>query len=293
MSALEAVLRPVALPVHASRQRLTLWVGSPFGLPIGLHASFLIAFLILTFTLGDEILPRLLRDDDLAARTALGAAATLFLFLSVLAHELAHGLAARRLGMSVDGVVLFALGGVVSIDGGPARARDEAIVTAVGPIASICIAAGSSAGFALLRGSAPPAVTLLLLFLALTNGSLAAFNLIPSVPLDGGRLLHSLLWRLTGSAIAASRYASALGIVVAALIVMLGVRHEVAGDHLDALWYVATGLYLGWGAATEMLQARADSAALSGGSVDLATAAGATLCPAEQLATDYGSESVS
>ena len=173
--------------------------------------------------------------------------AALFFFTLVL-HELSHALVARSRGIPVRSITLFALGGVARIEREAADASTEFWMGIVGPITSAVIGAGCLLG-ALLGGwtpSVPPATpgTSMLVWLGIINLSLAAFNMLPGFPLDGGRVLRAILWWLRGDAVQAARWAARVGQVMAVGLIFIGLLESFLGAGLSALWLVLVGWFL-------------------------------------------------
>lgn len=221
---------------------LTIPLGRLAGVPIRAHWTWPLVTLAVAGALAD--IYRRGPGGDAAWPAAVGVA--LLLSGSLLAHELAHALVARRLGMRVHGIAIFALGGVTEIDDGESSAVRELLVALAGPLASLALAVAASAAWWL--GAGPP---LLAGHLALANWALALFNLLPSHPLDGGRALKATLWFLTDDELlasrAAARAAQALGLALAGFSVAFA---TLAGDVLNAAWLLVLGVFL-WGNAMD------------------------------------------
>jgi Zn-dependent protease/predicted transcriptional regulator len=196
------------------------------GIPISLDLSFLIVLPLFAFLIGAQ-LPgylRLLGLEPEAALTQgltpylLGLLAAIGLFASVLVHELGHALTARAYGVRTREITLWLLGGVAQLERIPRARGAEAVIAIVGPLVSLSLAGL----FGLLRGLWPSegSLAFLLGYLSVVNLSLALFNLLPALPLDGGRVLRSLLalyrpyLEATRTAAAISRFlAFGLGLV--------------------------------------------------------------------------------
>jgi Zn-dependent protease len=173
------------------------------------------------------------------------AGAVLF-FGSVLLHELAHSAMARARGITVEGITLFIFGGMARLKSDPENPKDEFLITVVGPLSSAAI------GLALLafakagaRWGVPEPVTGVADFLAIVNFWLAAFNLIPGFPLDGGRLFRSLAWYITKDLRKATRWASYTGRGLG--FVMIGggiVQLLFQGDLVGGMWLIFIGWFL-------------------------------------------------
>lgn len=172
----------------------------PLGIPVSLDLSFLIVLPLFAFLIGSQ-LPIYLRLLQISAAPELlqgptpyllGLLAALGLFLSVLIHELGHALTARAYGVQTREITLWLLGGVAQLEQIPRTRGAEAVIAIAGPIVSVLL----SGLFGLMRGLVPSTAgegQFLLGYLALINLSLALFNLLPALPLDGGRILRSLL----------------------------------------------------------------------------------------------------
>lgn len=221
-------------------------LGRIFGIEIGLDYSWFIVFALVTWTLAAHYFPMNYRWPTMTYWT-IGLITSLLFFASVLAHELGHSVVALRKGIPVRAITLFLFGGMAQIAKEPTRPRDEFLIAIAGPIVSVAL----GIAFYLLHVSAPagqpPAA--LALWLGWINLSLAVFNLIPGFPLDGGRVLRSAVWALTGSFRRATRVASMAGRVIAYGFIALGLLSAFAGSWMNGLWLVFIGWFLGNAAA--------------------------------------------
>ncbi len=191
---------------------------------------------------------------------ALAALGSLLLVASVLAHELGHALEARRRGLDVGGITLFALGGATELGGHGRGPREEFAIAFSGPWISIVIAATAglvaTASERLPAGDVAAAIGLLAGLIGWLNLGLAAFNLLPAAPLDGGRVLHALLWRLLGDRRRATRITSVLGIALGIALIALGLQLTVVRAELvTGLATAAVGVFLLTGAEGERRRA--------------------------------------
>ena len=227
--------------------RSQIKLGRLLGVDIGLHYSwFVIAFLITTPLAARFILlnPAWGR---LTAWAAAAVAAALF-FVSLVVHELSHAVVARSRGVPVRSITLFALGGVTRTDKDAGDARTEFWMGIVGPITSAAIGA-ACLGFAWLlgwRAEGDPVgpATAVLMWLGYINLVLAAFNLIPGFPLDGGRMLRAAVWWKTGNQVRATRIAAGAGQVVACAFIVIGLLQFVSGAGIGGLWLAFIGWFL-------------------------------------------------
>jgi Zn-dependent protease/CBS domain-containing protein len=181
-------------------------------------------------------------------RWVIGAIIAGAFLLSVLAHELAHGVAARRLGLDVGPITLYFFGGSASFQIESDRPRDEAIVAGAGPIASIAIGAVLAA-IALAVGTLGEpflrAVASVVLVIAALNLILGGINLVPAYPLDTGRVVRAIVWARTGDERKGARVAARVGRSIGWLLIALGISLMVVEDTIDGLMLALTGWFLG------------------------------------------------
>src|SRR6266545_5196877 len=241
--------------------RETFRVGTVAGIPIGAHWSALALLLVVTNGLAGAGLPELVPGYSMGAYWLTAAVATVLLLGCVLLHELAHALLARRYGVPVERITLWALGGFSLLGGEPETPRAAFWISASGPLTSLGLGAfAGSAGLLLDAAHAPGLVTVSALWLAVMNVVLGLFNLLPGVPLDGGRVLRAALWHRYGDPDRAALAAARAGRVVGVLIAAGGVIEVVAGDP-SGMWLVAVGYFVAIVAVTEGRAARLRSRA--------------------------------
>jgi Zn-dependent protease/predicted transcriptional regulator len=163
----------------------------------------------------------------------------------LLAHELAHALVARRAGLPVEGITLWALGGVSKLGGDSPDAPTELRIAVVGPLTSLALGllffAITVSGAAL---GVPDLLVATLGWLATINVVLGLFNLIPAFPLDGGRVLRAILWKSHGDRLRATRTASTAGRVFGYALVGLGVVAFMSGLVVNGLWLALLGWFV-------------------------------------------------
>ena len=226
-------------------------LGRFFGVPIYFAPSWLVIAAFLTLYYGPIV------DDvvgDISASTAyLTAFAYAVTFaLCVLAHELGHTAVSLALGNPVRRIVIFLLGGVSEIERDPKRPRDEFLVSAAGPLVSVIIAGLAGVGYELLPHGSLTAVFVGLLFWS--NLVVAIFNLLPGLPLDGGRLLRAGVWAASSSRLTATRVAAWSGRVFAVLVAVFGIAVNRESWAVTAgLLSVLLAMYL-WFGATQSLR---------------------------------------
>ncbi len=219
--------------------------GRLFGIRIGLSPGWFVVFVLVTWGLGAAYFPAEHPWWTAGTHWTMAIAGSLLFFGSVLAHELAHSVVAMRHGIPVARITLFIFGGVAQITREAPTPRVEAAIAAAGPAASLALAALFGLLHLATRGVSEPASSLSL-WLAMVNGSLGLFNLIPGFPLDGGRLLRAGLWSITGDYGAATRVASWAGQGVGLLLVFYGMYAAlgVDGNLLAGVWPVLVGWFL-------------------------------------------------
>ncbi|HEX3597393.1 MAG TPA: site-2 protease family protein, partial [Polyangiaceae bacterium] len=243
-----------------------LRLGRVFGVEIRLDFTLIIVFFLVATNFGEGTLPRWHPDwsPGLVWAVALGAA--VLFFTSVLLHELSHALVAKSQGIPVRGITLFMLGGVAQIERDPSTPGREFAMAVVGPLMSLLIGVLCTAigGASLSMGAASfaehPTEALqqvgplgtLLIWLGPLNLVLGVFNLIPGFPLDGGRVLRSILWAITGDKLRATTWAALVGRAFGWVLVATGVLMAfgtvlpvVGGGFVQGVWFVLLGWYLG------------------------------------------------
>ena len=212
-------------------------------IPIAVHASWLAVYALITWTLAVGYFPRVMPDLGAAASWTYGLVAALLLFASVLVHELSHAVVAIAHGLGVRGITLHIFGGVAEMEDEPRTARAEALIAAAGPVASFAIAAllwGARAAGLVGAGW----IAAIADYLIAVNVAVGVFNLIPGVPLDGGRLLRALLWRWSGSLSRATYLASRAGVACSVALMLWGGLQMLGGSFVSGLWLVLIGLFL-------------------------------------------------
>lgn len=221
----------------------TFRLGRVFGIEIDANWSLLFVFALVAWSLGSGLAAQVPGRSQVEYWLAGIVGAAVF-YVCLLAHELSHSLVARRQGVRVTGITLWLFGGVSRLDGEPKGAAAEAAITAAGPLASLVVAAVCYAlgvAVATVRGHTG-LITDLLAWLAAINLILALFNLLPAFPLDGGRLLSSILWWRSGSRRQGVHQAVRVGRVVAYGMIGLGLLELFFGLLLNGAWIV----FLGW-----------------------------------------------
>jgi Zn-dependent protease/predicted transcriptional regulator len=219
-------------------------IGRLFGIPLRVHVSWFIVFGLVSWSLAVGYFPALLPGLPTPSYWTNAVIAAAMLFGSVILHELGHSLVARRRGVEIAGITLFAFGGVSQMTEEPRDPKTEFQVAIIGPVISVVLASlfGVLAVVAH-RALVVAPVVVLLSYLARINLVLAVFNLLPAFPLDGGRVLRAVLWRAQGSLHRATGTALAVGRVVAFAIIAFGV-FQLLGGNAGGLWLALIGWFI-------------------------------------------------
>lgn len=229
-------------------------IGRIFGIEVGFNWSLLVIFWLVAWTLAAGYLPQAAPGYATAEYWVAGAVGAFLFFASLLAHEMAHSLVARRHGVEVESITLWLFGGVSRLAGEPPAPSDELRISAVGPATSLVLGLGFGAlSFAL---SPWPAVAAASWWLGFVNVILAVFNLLPAAPLDGGRVLHSILWHRHGDRLRATVSVCRAGRVAGWILVGLGLVEFAAGVFVTGIWFVFLGWFLHQAAGAEEASSR-------------------------------------
>ncbi|HET6613499.1 MAG TPA: site-2 protease family protein [Kofleriaceae bacterium] len=238
-------------------------IGRVLGVDLAVDWSLLIIFALIAISLGAGVLPAWHPEWSGWLTWLIALAASVLFFGSVFLHELSHAVVANRLGIPVHRITLFIFGGMAHMESEPPSARSELAMAIVGPITSIVIGVVATfIGAAMASGALSAAtvetaashvgpVATLLLWLGPINLLLGVFNLIPGFPLDGGRVLRSILWGATGDLVKATRWAANVGRGFAWLLIALGVLMLfgatvpiLGGGVVSGLWLILIGWFL-------------------------------------------------
>jgi Zn-dependent protease/CBS domain-containing protein len=218
-------------------------LGRIFGVNVGVHWSWLFILFIVTWSFAEGVLHHYYPAWDASQRWGAGALIAGVFFLSILTHELAHAVVANRNGLDVRDITLFLFGGASTLTKEPATPAVEFKVAVVGPLTSLALGAVFAAGWLLLRGPNHH-LAAISANLALINGSLAAFNLLPGYPLDGGRVFRSIVWARGHDHLAATRTAARAGEWIAYGVMGVGVMYTFFGGFVMGIWFLLIGIFL-------------------------------------------------
>ena len=212
------------------------------GFDIKIDPSWLVIAALITWSLSQHYFPTAFPGETGGIYLVMAVAAMLFFFASLLLHELAHSVVARRFGVPIGGITLFLFGGVAELEGEPQSANVEFWIALAGPMMSFCL----SLAFGFLSWitgiwNGLEIVTAVLSYLAIVNAVLAVFNLVPAFPLDGGRILRAYLWNRHGDLLRATETAAKSGVIFAYLLMGLGLLALFQGAVIAALWQIMIG----------------------------------------------------
>jgi Zn-dependent protease len=235
-------------------------LGTIFGVELGLHYSWLVIALLITFSLVAQF-HAVNRDWSEALVWTTAIITGVLFFACLFAHELSHALVAKARGVPIHKITLFLLGGVAQIEKEASDPKTEFWMAIVGPFTSgllglILLALARVAGWDPRTAPANPG-TALLVWLGYINLALGAFNMIPGFPLDGGRVLHAILWWAMDDAERSTRIAAFVGQVIAVLFIGFGILRFFQGAGLGGLWIAFIGWFLLQAAGASYLQVKA------------------------------------
>jgi Zn-dependent protease/CBS domain-containing protein len=231
-------------------------LGRISGIQIGVNWSVLVIVALLAYGLAVGEFPAVAPGRPVA-EYAVAAVVTAVAYMgSLLAHELAHSLVARRNGVAVQGITLWLLGGVSRLQGEVADPAAEVRIAGAGPLVSLLLGGAFLLAAWLVHAAGVQGVVVVALaWLGGINVLLAVFNVIPAAPLDGGRLLRAVLWRITGDRLKAALWSARSGQVFGWALVVIGGYLVLVGRDYSVLWFVLVGWFLISAATSESQQA--------------------------------------
>jgi len=216
-----------------------------FGFKVKIDLSWLILGLLITWTLAQGLFPQFYEGLRTATYWIMGIAGALGLLVSIVFHELWHSLIARKFGLSMRGITLFIFGGVAEMTEEPPSPKAEFFMAVAGPISSIVLSLGLFGIFFLgINLGWPDSITGVINYLAFLNLILAGFNLLPAFPLDGGRVLRSVLWGWKDNIRWATQIASKIGGAFGIALIVLGVLELFLGNLIGGVWMAVIGLFI-------------------------------------------------
>ena len=215
------------------------------GFKVRIDPSWFFIVVLVAWSLAAGYFPTAVEDLSTVTYWVMGVVGALGLFVAVVVHELSHSLVARRHGVHMEGITLFIFGGVAEMREEPRSPKSELLIALAGPAASVGIAVvcflAAFTGAALGWGEPVLAV---IQYLAVINLVVVAFNMIPAFPLDGGRVLRSILWRAKDNLKWATQVTSRVGAGFGAVLMGLGVISLLMGNFVGGMWLFLIGLFL-------------------------------------------------
>ncbi|WP_045221348.1 site-2 protease family protein [Desulfonatronum thioautotrophicum] len=226
-----------------------------FGFQFKVDLSWIIIAALVTWSLAVGFFPYVLEGLEPLAYWKLAVVGAFGLFFSVLFHEFCHSVVARKYGVEVRGITLFIFGGVAEMGQEPKTPQSEFWIAIAGPLASLLLAlifhivhiSGDRVGMGEALGS-------VFMYLALVNLILAVFNLIPAFPMDGGRILRAVLWKIKKDQRWATRIATNLGLTFGLVLIGLGLLNILTGNVVGGLWYCMIGVFIRFAARSSYRQ---------------------------------------
>jgi Zn-dependent protease/CBS domain-containing protein len=238
-----------------------------FGIPINVNISWFLTLLFVTTLLALRFFPAIIPEtsphrDNTTLHWAMAIFSGIVFFASILLHELAHSIIAKAQGIPVKGITLFIFGGVAQIAGDPKRPRNEFLMAVVGPLTSIALGGVFFLLWWTVGGqSSTRPLSIVLQWLFVMNVVVGIFNLLPAFPMDGGRVLRSALWGLTGNYSGSTRWSGNIGRAAGYAMMLIGALaafHFIGFlDPWSGLWFFVLGLFLESSARKSLVQARA------------------------------------
>lgn len=225
------------------------------GFEVRVDLSWMIIAILVVWSLSIGLFPYMYSNLSSQTYWVMGIIGSIGLFLSIIFHEYSHSVIARKYGMPMKGITLFIFGGVAEMGDEPASAKAEFLMAVAGPVSSM-IVAGVFYGIYILGllSGLPDPVNGVIGYIAVINLLLAGFNLIPAFPLDGGRMLRSILWGLKKNIRWATRISSVIGSGFGVLLIILGVLQVVRGNFIGGMWWFLIGMFLRGAAKTSYQQ---------------------------------------
>lgn len=216
-----------------------------FGFEVKLDLSWLILGLLITWTLAQGVFPFYYKDFSTSTYWLMGVGGAIGLLISIVFHELWHSLIARRFGLPMKGITLFIFGGVAEMSDEPPTPKAEFFMAVAGPLSSIVLGGVLFGVWFLLEGTGFSLPVLgVINYLAIINLILAGFNLLPAFPLDGGRVLRSILWASKDNLKWATQIASKIGSGFGVALMLFGVFSFIMGNIIGGVWMFVIGLFL-------------------------------------------------
>jgi Zn-dependent protease/predicted transcriptional regulator len=217
-------------------------LGRIFGIRIGINWSWLVVFALIVWTLAARIFPSTNPGLSDGTYVAMAIVASVLFFSSLLLHELGHAMQARREGMEIEGITLWLFGGVAKFRGMFPSAGSEFRIAVAGPLVSLVLGLLFAGGAWAI--STHESIDAVAAWLGYINLTLLVFNLLPALPLDGGRVLRSVLWRVRGDFRSATRLAAGVGRGFGYLFIAAGILLFIFAGSFSGAWLAFMGWFL-------------------------------------------------
>jgi Zn-dependent protease len=216
-----------------------------FGFRVNVDLSWLVLAVLVSWSLAKGLFPHYYKGFSNEIYWWMGIVGAVGLFVSIIFHEFCHSLVARRFGLPMKEIMLFIFGGVAEMESQPESPKVEFLMAIAGPISSVFLGAilylihlaGQNIGW-------PKPLNGVLQYLMVINFILAGFNLLPAFPLDGGRVLRSILWSIKGNLRWATRVASGLGSAFGVFLIVFGFLNFITGNFIGGIWYFLIGIFI-------------------------------------------------
>jgi Zn-dependent protease/predicted transcriptional regulator len=215
------------------------------GFEVNIDVSWLVIAVLITWSLAAGLFPYMYHGLTRETYWIMGVVGALGLFVSIIAHEFCHSLVARKFGMPMKGITLFIFGGVAEMGEEPPTAKAEFAMAIVGPLSSLAIGIIFYGIYRYgLAAEWDTPIYGVIYYIAYINAILAAFNLLPAFPLDGGRVLRSILWGAKGNLRWATRVSSTIGAAFGIGLIVLGIFEFIGGNVIGGVWMFLIGMFL-------------------------------------------------
>ncbi|MDD5458501.1 MAG: site-2 protease family protein [Phycisphaerae bacterium] len=215
-----------------------------FGFKVQIDVSWFILAILITWSLAKGVFPHFFEGFSNVTYWWMGAAGAVGLFVSIVFHEFCHSIVARQYGLPMKGITLFIFGGVAEMETEPESPKVEFLMAAAGPVSSMLLAGILFVTYYVTKTVFAKPASSVIVYLAGLNLLLAAFNLIPAFPLDGGRILRSILWGVKHNLQWATRVASMLGNGFGIFLIVMGIFSFIRGNFVGGLWWFLIGMFI-------------------------------------------------
>lgn len=220
-------------------------LGRILGIEVHVHASWLIIGALVLWTLAASALPADYPQLSAGLRLVMALVITALFFVSLLAHELAHSVVAMARGIPVHRITFFLFGGMAQTSRDSRSPGEEFLIAIAGPVMSFLLGGLFFALWTLgAGGDWGPLVVGSAAYLTVLNVVLGVFNLLPGFPMDGGRVLRSVIWKATGNVTRATRWAARVGSGMAILLMGFGVYEILTGAVIGGVWLIFIGMFI-------------------------------------------------